>query len=69
MSDFKEGDLLEHRASGERCVFHQIGNDGLAVVSKELIDLQSIMLFGSRNRNLIYVEPFELTKVKEESNG
>ena len=59
MSDFKEGDLLEHRASGERCIFFQYCDDEKtwSYVSRGL-EQSAIQCISS-----------SLTKVKEESNG
>lgn len=62
MSDFKEGDLLDHRASGERCVFidYPRRHMGKTDVSRVITGL------GREGINCL---SFELTKVKEESNG
>lgn len=82
MSDFKEGDLLEHRASGERCIFvryglgactnekHSATGLGCAVrpndCNREVKKSVSVVSNGLGGEEIL-VNTFELTKVKEES--
>ena len=56
MSDFKEGDLLEHVVSGERCVV-------VTVIAPNAIEVAT-----SLSAKYEICRVCELTKVKEESN-